>query len=499
MYRYSTNMAREMETNAVPPRALGSGYLLETEIGSGATGRVFRGRRRFDDAPVAIKVLRPEFAKETDAVVRFLRQRTVLPTVTHPHLVRVHDLVAEGEVIAVIMDLVQGEDLRQVIRRGALTLAQSLQIIGQMAGALAAVHAAGVVHRDIKPENVLVQWDGAAPWAMLTDFGLAKVLDSPVWTSASQLHGTPAYLAPEVVSGRKAGPPADIYALAVMAYELLAGQRPFQADNTAALLLAHLDTDPVRPPGMSSALWQTLQSGLAKDPETRPTATTFASGLTPLSSPGLYGQPIYAGDAAQEQVYDTPTSPGDALSAAGVSGPSPASGGPAGSGGLVAGDDLPTGLPTLDALRPAPPEPVEPKRRKKRWIWWTAGALCLTLGTAAGIWAGRPDPTPPADNTPQPVPHQFFVPITATSSKPGEIRLSFPDMRNQAGFDSYLVYRDKQVVQQLGGDSTTYLYETGDLRTEHCFEVAALLLTLAPPAPLQTSPACLTADGKPRE
>lgn len=228
-------------------RALGSNYMLEREIGGGATGRVWCGTRRADGAAVAVKVLRSEFAGDEDSMVRFLRQRTVLAQVVHPHLVRVHDLVAEGDLLAVVMDLIEGPDLRQVIREAPLNREDTLTILAQVASALNAVHAAGVVHRDIKPENVLVQGRVGSPHAMLTDFGLAKFLDGPAFTSASVLQGTPAYMAPEVVTGKPAGPESDIYALAVMAYELLAGQRPVHADNPAALLLAHLSAEVARP------------------------------------------------------------------------------------------------------------------------------------------------------------------------------------------------------------------------------------------------------------
>ncbi|WP_165975410.1 serine/threonine-protein kinase, partial [Actinomadura rubrisoli] len=224
--------------DTLPPTAaassaspLGSLYLLEHVIGSGATGRVWQGRRRADDALLAVKVLRGEFADDMDAVTRFLRQKTVLRGLAHPHLVRVRDLVAEGDVLAIVMDLVDGDDLRRVLAAGTLRPDQFLTVLGQAAGALAAVHAAGVTHRDIKPENVLVTRRGAEPFALLTDFGLAGIADGAVLTRASQLVGTPAYIAPEAVAGRPAGPAADVYALGVTLYEALAGRRPFHAPN----------------------------------------------------------------------------------------------------------------------------------------------------------------------------------------------------------------------------------------------------------------------------
>ncbi|HEX6685129.1 MAG TPA: serine/threonine-protein kinase [Candidatus Limnocylindrales bacterium] len=469
----------------VPTRALGSGYLLEQEIGGGATGRVWRGVRRRDGAQVAIKLLRSEFARDTENVVRFLRQRTVLPNVEHPNLVRVHDLVAEGDMLAVVMDLVQGRDLRQIIRESPLTREQSIIVLAQVASALDAVHAAGVVHRDVKPENVLVVWRGEAhPHAMLTDFGLAKVLDSPAFTSASVLHGTPAYIAPEVVTGRGAGPEADVYGLSVMAYELLVGVRPVQADNPAALLLAHLEAEIVRPQGMPDELWKLIRSGLAKDPAMRPTAARFAA--------RIMGAPSSPAEHEMSNVVSMPTrtptrSPDRTPDRTPVRTP------------------VRTQTPdssTMDAIRPAPfaPEPVA--KRRKRWPLWVAGSLCLVLGVGGGLWLGNPDKSPgdtqPSSSAGPPL-HTYYLAITrATSPKAGQIVLVFQDAKDLPGFDNYLVFRDGVPIQQLNAvDNTTFTYETGDTKTEHCFAVAALLETDNPPLGPKTEPTCLSANGKP--
>jgi hypothetical protein len=262
-------------------RPLGSGYLIDAVIGSGATGQVWRGRRRSTGEPVAVKVLRPELAEEPEIVTRFFRERATLVRLRHPHLVGITDLVAEGNTLAIVMDLVPGEDLRKTQRRSRLGAADALAVLAQTADALAVVHEAGVVHRDVKPENVLIERGGDALTARLTDFGIARTADSATLTRLTQLIGTPAYIAPELVSGRAVTPAVDVYGLGVVAYELLAGRRPFSGP-TAALLNAHVTAQPDRPPELSDATWDLISRCLRKEPTERPTATALAEGFRRL-------------------------------------------------------------------------------------------------------------------------------------------------------------------------------------------------------------------------
>ena len=154
------------------------------------------------------------------------------------------------------------------------------------------MHAAGIVHRDLKPENVLVTGHGDDVHARLTDFGIAWTAGDVALTRLSRVVGTPAYIAPELVAGRPATSAADVYALGVVAYELLTGARPFDGDHPAALLRAHLEDEPARPPGLPAPVWQVVAACLAKEPAARPTAAELATVL-----PGLGA--LLAGDAAQ--------------------------------------------------------------------------------------------------------------------------------------------------------------------------------------------------------
>ncbi|WP_157878256.1 serine/threonine-protein kinase, partial [Streptomyces torulosus] len=166
-------------------RPVGSKYLLEEPLGRGATGTVWRARQRetagaeaavpgHPGETVAIKVLKEELAGDPDIVMRFLRERSVLLRLTHPNIVRVRDLVVEGDLLALVMDLIDGPDLHRYLREnGPFTPVAAALLTAQIADALAASHTDGVVHRDLKPANVLLQQDAGQMHPMLTDFGIA--------------------------------------------------------------------------------------------------------------------------------------------------------------------------------------------------------------------------------------------------------------------------------------------------------------------------------------
>jgi serine/threonine-protein kinase len=204
-------------------RPVGSKYLLEEPIGRGATGTVWRARQRETAGAeaavagqpgetVAIKVLKEELASDPDVVMRFLRERSVLLRLTHDNIVRVRDLVVEGDLLALVMDLIEGPDLHRYLREnGPFSPVAASLLTAQIADALAASHADGVVHRDLKPANVLLRQTGGELHPMLTDFGIARLADSPGLTRTSEFVGTPSYVAPESAEGRPQTSAVDIY------------------------------------------------------------------------------------------------------------------------------------------------------------------------------------------------------------------------------------------------------------------------------------------------
>jgi serine/threonine protein kinase len=258
---------------------LGSQYVLDYVVGQGAFGQVWYGRRNDDGSPVAIKVPQGNYTNDPEIVARFLRERSALQALNHPHLVTVYDLVVEGDTLAVVMEFVHGRDLRTLARRGGIGMDDALTVLTQVASALDYIHSSGVLHRDIKPENILMTRRRGQPWAQLTDFGLAWVADGKRLTATSNVVGTPAYLAPELLTGRAYGAPVDVYSLGVTAYELLGGRRPFDADHPLALMRAHLDDQPKRPARMREDHWRIIRACLAKRPQDRPTAAELATHL----------------------------------------------------------------------------------------------------------------------------------------------------------------------------------------------------------------------------
>ncbi|WP_162641904.1 serine/threonine-protein kinase [Streptosporangium sp. 'caverna'] len=310
---------------------LGSRYVLLDEIGSGAMGTVWRARHRETGEIVAVKLLRDNLAGDQDLVLRFVQERTVMRTLRHPNIVTVRDFVIEGERLALVMDLVEGGDLRTLLRRrGTLLPVEAARLMAQVAGALAAAHAVGVVHRDIKPENVLI--DGTAGQVRLTDFGVARILHGPGLTQTTSIIGTPTYLSPEVADGSAPTTAVDVYAIGLILYELLAGRPPFVGNHPMALLRQHATSTPRRLPGMPDVLWSVISACVAKDPAERPRAEEVAVSLGE-AAPSLAGLPalpqVARGDAPSITSEPLPPagSPMDASRtdpAAGAAGTSPA-------------------------------------------------------------------------------------------------------------------------------------------------------------------------------
>ena len=258
-------------------------------------GVVYRARQRSLDRVVALKVLTPALAEDEVYRARFLREARLAASIEHPNVLPVHEAGEAGGHLFLAVRFVEGEDLGSLLgRERRLEPGRAVALIRQIAAALDAAHAKGLVHRDVKPSNVLVERRGDIEHASLTDFGVAKPADPDTrsLTQAGQLLGTVDYLAPELIEGEESGAASDVYALGCVLFELVTGHVPFERDSQLATLFAHVSDDPPAP----SALEPTLPVGLdgvvaralAKDPGDRfATAGELARG-------GACGAPMRA-------------------------------------------------------------------------------------------------------------------------------------------------------------------------------------------------------------
>ncbi|MEV5610317.1 serine/threonine-protein kinase [Streptomyces sp. NPDC052225] len=259
-------------------------YRLDAHIGQGGMGRVWRAVDEVLDRPVAVKEMRIDGLDPEDTRTRrerTLREARATARIDHPNVVRVYDVVDQGERLWIVMELVDGRSLEQVlVEDGPLSVGEVAAIGMCLAQALREVHAGGVLHRDIKPGNVLVERNGRRR-VMLTDFGIAAIQDAEALTIVGMLVGSPDYMAPERVSGHPQGPPSDLWSLGATLCAALGGRSPFSRDTTLATLHAVLYEEPQLPPeaGRLSPLLARL---LAKDPQARPGLDEIARELTPL-------------------------------------------------------------------------------------------------------------------------------------------------------------------------------------------------------------------------
>ncbi|MDG5805655.1 serine/threonine-protein kinase [Streptomyces ossamyceticus] len=255
-----------------------AGYRIEREIGRGGMAVVYQARDLRLDRTVALKLLAPELARNDTFRRRFTHESRVAAAIDHPHIVPVFEAGETEGVLYIAMRYVAGRDLRNLLdREGPLALTTATRITGQVASALDAAHDHGLVHRDVKPGNILVArgTDSDHPeHVYLTDFGLTKKsLSLTGFTTVGQFVGTLDYVAPEQISGKPVDGRCDVYSLACVVHETLAGRPPFQRDDDMALLWAHQYDQPPplteQRPDLPAAVDDVLARALAKSPDDR--------------------------------------------------------------------------------------------------------------------------------------------------------------------------------------------------------------------------------------
>jgi serine/threonine-protein kinase len=224
-------------------------YRVEDRIATGGMSTVYRGLDVRLDRPVALKVMDARYSNDSQFLTRFQREARAVARLKDPGLVAVYDQGLDAAHPFLVMELVEGGTLRELLReRGPMPPHAAAAVLRPVLGGLAVAHRAGLVHRDIKPENVLISDDGEVK---LADFGLVRALAEAGITSTSVILGTAAYLSPEQVSSGAADPRSDVYAVGILAYELITGATPFSGDNPLAVAYLRMDQD-VPPP--SSAI-----------------------------------------------------------------------------------------------------------------------------------------------------------------------------------------------------------------------------------------------------
>jgi serine/threonine protein kinase len=262
-------------------------YELRSLIGVGGMGEVYEAYDTIKGRSVALKVLRRELAADPSFQERFWRECRMTARLQDPHVVPVHDFGSIDGVLFIDMRLVKGASLRDLLdQQGALEPKRAARITAQVAAALDAAHADGLVHRDVKPENVLITRDD---FAYLVDFGIAHAGGDPSVTTDGTLVGSSAYMAPERFNGGRLGPQTDVYSLTCVLYECLAGQPPFEGEALAQLVTAHMFAPPPRPSimrrGVGRAFDEVIAAGLAKQSAARiPSAGALARAATAAAS-----------------------------------------------------------------------------------------------------------------------------------------------------------------------------------------------------------------------
>lgn len=290
----------------------GGRYELESRLAIGGMGEVWKALDLVIERHVAIKILKEEFLGDQAFRERFRAEARHAALVNHEGIASVYDFGEEDGSAYLVMELVPGEALSIILERERiLSPERVLDIVAQTASALHAAHEAGLVHRDVKPGNLLITPDGRVK---ITDFGIARAADQVPLTATGQVMGTVQYLAPEQASGKDASPATDIYSLGIVAYEALAGRRPFTGESQVAIAMAHIkNPPPPLPESIPLAVRNLVLSCLAKKPGLRPASASHLSRAALAISRGRFGEALALvptvdhGEIEEELTDDTST------------------------------------------------------------------------------------------------------------------------------------------------------------------------------------------------
>ncbi len=357
-------------------------YQILNELGSGGMGRVYRVRNTISDRIEAMKILLPDLAGRQDLVARFLREVKLMASLDHPNIAALRTAFTADNELVMIMEYVEGTTLAARLAHGPIPVPEALNDMGQVLSALSYAHQQHVVHRDIKPANIMVTPQGVVK---LMDFGIARAGVDKSLTMTGTTLGSLGYMSPEQVKGEATDARSDLYSVGVSLYEMVTGQRPFQADSDYSLMSAHVREMPKPPlelqPGLPPALNEIILMAIAKDPAQRfQSAQAFGNALNSVSvALGASSAAAVRASEAATVDYAVPAAP---LAAAPGSVPSPQVFTPVQS-------PVPPKVAAATNLPPAAMAPP-PSSTGHRGLYMTLGALIvLAVLVAGGIYLPR--------------------------------------------------------------------------------------------------------------
>ncbi|WP_363455774.1 protein kinase domain-containing protein [Microbacterium sp. LMI1x-1-1.1] len=388
--------------------SFGGRYELASRIAIGGMGEVWEATDHVIGRTVAIKILKDEYMGDPGFLERFRAEARHAALVNHEGIASVFDYGEENGSAFLVMELVPGEALSTILEReGALSTDKTLDIVAQTASALQAAHAAGLVHRDIKPGNLLITPDGRVK---ITDFGIARIADQVPLTATGQVMGTVQYLSPEQASGHAASPSTDIYSLGIVAYELLAGRRPFTGESQVAIAMAQInDTPPPLPDTISEPVQRFVMSMIAKKPDERPASTSaVARAAGALRRGDVAGAaaivPAIAGAVSPDAFTQLLTSNNGTDATTRLL---PSAGAAGAAAGVGAASGVGTGTAALATEQPARSQPA--KKKRSPWTWPLVALIVLLAVVLIGALVtlfqptGETGPATPPPSSPAPV------------------------------------------------------------------------------------------------
>ena len=386
----------------------GGRYQLSTRVAIGGMGEVWQATDLVIGRTVALKILKDEYLGDPGFLERFRAEARHAALVNHEGIANVFDYGEEDGSAYLVMELVPGEALSTMIEREhTLPVDKVLDIVAQTANALQAAHAVGLVHRDIKPGNLLITPDGRVK---ITDFGIARIADQVPLTATGQVMGTVQYLSPEQASGHPASPSTDVYSLGIVAYECLAGRRPFTGESQVAIAMAHINDQPPALPGtVPEPVAALVMSCIAKKPADRPaTAANLARAAQALRRGDVAAATVAvpAIGGAGTVAFNPPPGNDAATALIGTQANAPVVGG---------------GAPRS----PAGPENDTDEKKSRAWIWWLVGAVVLIAAIVIGVLVfanADPDTKPSASQSSAPSQTRSQAPSQEPSATPTETR-----------------------------------------------------------------------------